>query len=77
MHIVLGAPDHVLERPFGDGYRADRTHGWEWVYDRVPGGGGLRLVFVDRTGFGVYRLTESSEAAFRAVAGRVRRGSDL
>jgi GWxTD domain-containing protein len=76
VHIVLGAPDRVLERAFGEGYGPDRTHGWEWVYDRAPGGGGLRLVFVDRTGFGVYRLTPASEAAFRAVAGRVRGGSD-
>lgn len=77
VHIVLGPPDRVLERAYGDGYGVNRIPGWEWVYDRAPGGGGLRLVFVDRTGFGVYRLTAASEAAFRAEARRVRRGSDL
>lgn len=77
VHIVLGPPARVLELPYSDAYGTGRTQGQEWVYDRVPGGGGLRLVFEDRTGFGAYRLTPASEAAFRAVAERVQRGSDL
>ena len=43
---------------------------------RLPGGGGLRLIFLDRNGLGTYELAPDSEAAFRDVARRLRERRD-
>ena len=74
VYIVLGPPSDFSALEL----RADRpvageSDAQQWTYDRVPGGGRLSLVFVDRGGLGSYRLTPASEAAFRSVADRIRR----
>jgi GWxTD domain-containing protein len=71
VYIVLGPPTRAAEMEY-DMYGAGPARAQEWMYDRVAGGGDLRLVFVDRTGFGVYQLTPASESAFRAAAQRVK-----
>ncbi len=74
VYIVLGPPTRFMERP--SARRAGRPgepEAQEWVYERVPNVGPLRLIFLDATGFGAFRLSPSSEAAFRAVAERLRR----
>lgn len=74
VYIVLGPPGRTAELRVGDGAVAvGRPDAREWVYDRVPGGGRLTLVFVDRFGFGSWELTPTSSAAFRNVADRIRK----
>ncbi|MGQ0562987.1 MAG: GWxTD domain-containing protein, partial [Gemmatimonadota bacterium] len=68
--IVLGPPDAQMERQIGRDAGA-QSNLIEWLYDAAPGGR-LVLQFFDRTGFGRYELTQSSEAAFRTVAARMR-----
>ncbi|MGQ0562008.1 MAG: GWxTD domain-containing protein [Gemmatimonadota bacterium] len=68
--IVLGPPDAQMERQVGRDAGA-QSNLIEWLYDATPGGR-LVLQFFDRTGFGRYELTHSSEAAFRTVAARMR-----
>lgn len=70
--IVLGAPDFSQDRYIGN--RTDvtgRSNAIEWMYERLPGGR-LSLLFLDRTGFGRFELTPSSDAAFRSVAERLK-----
>ena len=75
VYVVLGPPSDYLElAPTRPGGGPGGGAAQEWVYHRVPGGGRLSLVFVDPHGFGTYRLTDGSAAAFRAVARRVRNG---
>jgi len=69
--IVLGRPDMVYEE---DGRVSDPTSVRRiivWIYERSPVGR-LELVFEDRSGFGRYELTPSSESAFRSAANRLR-----
>jgi GWxTD domain-containing protein len=73
VYIVLGPPTRFVER------QQDRRPGAagapdteEWVYERLPEGGGLRLIFLDRNGLGMYELDPASETAFRSVARRLR-----
>ena len=69
--IVLGWPDHAFEQ---DERLVDITSSRRilvWIYERSPVGR-LELVFEDRSGFGRYRLTPSSDAAFRSAASRLR-----
>ena len=70
VYIVFGAPDNTLDRSVGRDAGAEPNL-IEWLYESLPGGR-LVLQFVDRNGFGHYELTQSSEAAFRAVAARMR-----
>lgn len=72
VYIVLGPPGRLTELRYDVMHDAGRAQAQEWVYDPVPGGGRLSLVFMDRTGSGVYKLTQSSETAFRAVAQRAK-----
>ncbi len=71
VYIVLGAPSRVYERQVGPRDATERPNALEWVYE---GGrnGRLELLFVDRSGFGQYELTPSSELAFRSAARRQR-----
>jgi GWxTD domain-containing protein len=69
VYIVLGPPDHIIERQVGRD--AVRPNVYEWIYSRTPAGR-LELLFVDRTGFGRYELTRQSESAFRSAAARMR-----
>jgi GWxTD domain-containing protein len=74
VYIVLGPPTDFSSLDLGpDRPVTGEPNAQQWTYDRVPGGGRLSLVFVDRGGLGSYRLTPSSEAAFRSVADRIRR----
>lgn len=69
--IVLGRPDQVFEQ---DERMADPTSSRRimvWIYERSPMGR-LELVFEDRSGFGRYELTPSSQSAFRSAANRLR-----
>ena len=70
VYIVLGQPDFEQDRYIG---RTDvaQANGIEWMYESLPGGR-LSLLFFDRTGFGRFELTPSSEAAFRSVADRMK-----
>lgn len=70
VYIVIGPPSRLTELRYDDMYEG-RPRAQEWVYERLPGGR-LSLVFMDRTGTGVYTLTQSSQAAFRAAARRAR-----
>lgn len=69
--IVLGPPDHVLERHVGREEVPGQPNAQEWIYERVAGDR-IELLFVDRTRFGRYELTASSEAAFRSTARKLR-----
>jgi GWxTD domain-containing protein len=71
VYIVLGAPDHVVERFIGRPELTGQPNAEEWVYDAAPGGR-LNLLFHDRTGFGRFELVPSSAAAFRAAAERMK-----
>ena len=70
VYIVLGPPDHVVERHIGRAAGA-QPNGIEWLYERVAGSG-LQLLFIDRAGFGRFELTPQSEQAFRTTAYRAR-----
>jgi GWxTD domain-containing protein len=73
VYILLGPPTEYREmRVGGERGLAGEINGHEWVYDRVPGGRSLRLIFLDRNGLGSYRLTAQSASAFRDVAHRIR-----
>ncbi|HUF50124.1 MAG TPA: GWxTD domain-containing protein [Longimicrobiales bacterium] len=72
VYIVLGPPDHAIERYIGQVDIAGRPNAQEWLYSTVPGGR-LNLLFHDRTGFGRYELVPTSQSAFRAVADQLRR----
>lgn len=72
VYIVLGPPTRLMELRYDNAYVTGQPQGEQWVYRRVPGGGRLDLVFVDRNGFGTYRLTQASELDFRAVARRMK-----
>lgn len=70
--IVLGPPTSTQERQVGDGSSVmGRPNAAEWSYDSVAGHG-LEVLFVDRSGLGEYELTQSSRAAFRAAAERLK-----
>lgn len=70
VYIVLGPPDNAIEREVGRDVGAQPNF-VEWLYDSLPSGR-LILQFIDRSGFGRYELTQSSESAFRTVAARMR-----
>jgi GWxTD domain-containing protein len=69
--IVLGAPDFGQDRYVGESDVTGRPNAVEWLYENTPTGR-LSLLFADRTGFGRFELTPSSEAAFRSVAERLK-----
>jgi len=64
VYVTLGDPDQVLE-PSGLDY-GQRGQAQIWDYRRHQ----LRLVFVDRTGFGRWELNPSSEVEFQSVLRR-------
>jgi GWxTD domain-containing protein len=69
--IVLGAPDHVIERFVGRPELTGQPNAEEWTYDATPGGR-LNLLFHDRSGFGRFELVPASSSAFRAAAERLK-----
>jgi GWxTD domain-containing protein len=69
--IVLGSPDHVIERHIGQSDITGRPNAVEWIYSAAPGGR-LNLLFHDRGGFGRLELVPSSLAAFRSAAARMK-----
>jgi len=69
--IVLGRPDLVYEEDGRIGDPMSTRRIIVWVYERSPTGR-LELVFEDRSGFGRYELTPSSQSAFRSAANRLR-----
>lgn len=71
VYIVLGPPDHAVERYIGDIDMTSEPNAEEWVYTSVPGGR-LNLLFHDRSGFGRYEMIPSSESSFRAIAERMK-----
>jgi GWxTD domain-containing protein len=68
--IVLGPPDHVVQRIIGRADISGRPNAEEWIY-RTVGGGRLNLLFHDR-GFGRLDLVPASMAAFRNAAERMK-----
>ncbi len=71
VYIVLGPPSRAMELRYESALTPE-PQAVRWVYQRVPGGGRLGVVFVDRNGFGTFRLTQASELEFRAVARRIK-----
>lgn len=71
VYIVLGPPTFGQERFIGRAEYSGQPNAVEWLYDNLPGGR-MSILFIDRTGFGRFELSPSSEAAFRAVAERLR-----
>lgn len=71
VYIVLGPPDHAIERYIGDVDMSSEPNAEEWVYTAVPGGR-LNLLFYDRSGFGRYELIPSSMSSFRSIAERMK-----
>lgn len=72
VYIVLGPPSYVLERWVSGGNEVThQANAEEWIYDSAPGGG-LRLLFYDRNGFGRYELVPTSVTAFRMAAERLK-----
>jgi GWxTD domain-containing protein len=69
--IVLGPPDHAVERFIGRQDITGRANAEEWVYTVGPAGR-LNLLFLDRSGFGRLELVPSAAAAFRAAADRLK-----
>ena len=63
---ALGAPDNV---PEPNGSDADPPLVQVWSYQRYH----VRFTFVDRSGFGRWRLTAGSEAEYRALLERIAR----
>ena len=62
--IALGRPDQVYEPNSNDVSQRGRSQIWDYQRFR------LRLVFVDQSGFGRWRLSTSSENDFEAVVRR-------
>jgi GWxTD domain-containing protein len=73
VYIVLGPPDHALERFVGANDMTSQPNAEEWVYVNAPGGR-VTLLFHDRTGFGRFELVPSSAATFRSIADRLKSG---
>jgi GWxTD domain-containing protein len=69
--IVLGPPDHAVERYLGRTDMGGQPNAVEWVYSNVQGAR-LNLLFHDRTGFGRYELVPGSASAFRSAAERLK-----
>jgi GWxTD domain-containing protein len=65
--LTLGEPDELFEQDEVSIRQRGRSQ--IWVYDRHQ----VRLVFVDQTGFGRWRLTASSEADLQSAARERRR----
>lgn len=71
VYIVLGPPAQAMEQYVGRRDITGQPNAEVWLYESAPGGR-LELLFIDRSGFGRYELTPSSESAFRAAANRLR-----
>lgn len=71
VYIVLGPPDQALERYIGVADMTGQPNAEEWTYLNAPGGR-LNLLFLDRSSFGRFELTPSSDAAFRSTAERMK-----
>jgi GWxTD domain-containing protein len=71
VYIVLGPPDHAVERYLGRSDFTGQPNAVEWVYANAAGGR-LNLLFHDRTGFGRFDLIPASASAFRAAADRAK-----
>lgn len=70
VYIVLGMPDREIPRYVGNDVSA-QLNAVEWLFENTPNGR-IQLLFLDRTGFGRYELTPSSEQTFRTTAHRLR-----
>lgn len=70
VYIVLGPPAYINERYVGRETTA-RPNLLEWLYQDMLGGP-MVLQFFDRTGFGRFELSQSSQAAFITAAHRLR-----
>jgi GWxTD domain-containing protein len=71
VYIVLGPPTYGEDRFIGRAEYSGRPNAVEWLYDNLPGGR-MSVLFIDRTGFGRFELSPSSEASFRAMAERLK-----
>jgi GWxTD domain-containing protein len=71
VYIVLGPPDHAIERFLGPTDLTGQANAVEWLYSNAAGGR-LNLLFHDRSGFGRLELVPASASAFRAAAERVK-----
>ena len=64
--VALGEPDQILEQTRSEFAGRGRVQVWEYRTHR------LQLVFIDQTGFGRWRLSQSSEVEFRSALQRLR-----
>jgi GWxTD domain-containing protein len=56
VYIIYGPPDQIDRFPFTAGREAAE----KWNYESLPGQGSVYFLFVDKTGYGNYRLATSS-----------------
>jgi hypothetical protein len=64
--VALGEPDQILEQSRSEFAGRGRVQVWEYRMHR------LQLVFIDQTGFGRWRMSQSSEVEFRSALLRLR-----
>ena len=64
--ITLGDPDQIYDQGQNDIAQRGRVQIWEYTQYRA------QLVFVDQTGFGRFRLTQTSELEFQSLARRIK-----
>jgi GWxTD domain-containing protein len=63
--ISLGRPDQIFEPNVADLSQRGRTQIWDYREHR------LQILFIDQTGFGRWRMTQSSELEFEGVVRRI------
>jgi GWxTD domain-containing protein len=63
--VTLGRPDQIFEPNVTDLSQRGRTQIWDYREHR------LQILFIDRTGFGRWQMTPSSELEFEGVMRRV------
>lgn len=67
VYVTLGDPDQLYDQGAGEISQRGRVQVWDYQRHQV------RLVFVDMTGFGRWRMNAQSEGEFRALAARLQR----
>ena len=67
VYVSLGDPDQLYDQQGGDIQQRGRWQIWEYTRYQT------RLVFIDQTGFGRWRLNTQSEGEFRGLVARLQR----
>lgn len=67
VYVSLGDPDQLYDQQGGELQQRGRWQVWEYTRHQT------RLVFIDQSGFGRWRLNPQSEGEFRSLVGRLQR----